>query len=112
GLVRDLARVAAASGVRVDLDRDALAPFAVQLAEVVGESEAWRQVLGGGEEHALVATFPPDTGLDALADGDPALRWAHIGTVHATSATCGDAAPHVTLDGADVGETGWDHFAG
>ncbi|MGL5865126.1 MAG: thiamine-phosphate kinase [Dermatophilaceae bacterium] len=111
GLVRDLARLATASGVCVDLDRNALAPFAAPLAEVVGEDEAWRQVLGGGEEHALVATFASDADLDALAAGDPALRWVHIGTVREDVATAAPGAPRVTLDGADAGLPGWDHFA-
>ncbi|MGL4177968.1 MAG: thiamine-phosphate kinase [Dermatophilaceae bacterium] len=111
GLVRDLTRVATASDVRIDLHGSALSSFAASLAEIVGEGGAWRQVLGGGEEHALVATFPPDTGLDALAGGDPALRWVRIGTVRASSDALGDDAPRVTVDGTDAAPTGWDHFA-
>lgn len=111
GLVRDLGRVAAASGVRVDLDRAALAPFVAALGGVVGEEEAWRQVLGGGEEHALAATFPAGTDLDALAGGDPGLRWVRVGSVASSSASRADDAPRVTLDGEPAAATGWDHFA-
>ncbi|MGL5929877.1 MAG: thiamine-phosphate kinase [Dermatophilaceae bacterium] len=110
GLVLDLTRVATASDVRIDLHRSALSSFAVPLTEIVGEDQAWRQVLGGGEEHALVATFPPDTGLDVLAGGDPTLRWVRIGTVRAASGLPEDDAPRVTVDGADAAPTGWDHF--
>ena len=56
GLVTDLGRVAAASGVRVDLDGAVLrARFAAgPLRLALGEAEALHQVLSGGEEHSLV----------------------------------------------------------
>lgn len=101
GLVRDLARVARASGVQVDLDGAALqeecagAPLTVAL----GADEALQQVLGGGEEHSLVATFAPGE----APRGGPA-PWRVIGRVV-------EGSPVVTLDGRSLPESGWDHFA-
>ena len=99
GLVRDAARVAAAGGVVIDLDRRGLDPFVSPLAAVHHPDEAWRHVLGGGEEHSLLAVFPGGRGAPS---GDPG--WRVIGSVRS-----GD--PAVTLDGADLEALGWDHFA-
>ncbi|MGL4743619.1 MAG: thiamine-phosphate kinase [Dermatophilaceae bacterium] len=111
GLVRDLDRIATASDVHVDLDRSALEPYVDALAAVAGEDAAWEQVLGGGEEHALVATFPPDLARDGFTDDDPVVRWTRIGAVQASSTEPGDDRPQISLDGVRLGWTGWDHFA-
>jgi thiamine-monophosphate kinase len=79
GLLADVAHLAGASGVVMDLDRAALVRACLeppgpmqQVAAALGaDPMAW--VLTGGEDHALVATFPAGT---ALPDG-----WAEIGTV-------------------------------
>lgn len=76
GLALDAARLARASGVTVDLDpsafaddvaasRDALRLAAPELG--AGELDAWALdlVLGGGEDHSLLASFPPGTELPA-----------------------------------------------
>lgn len=92
GLVRDGLRVARASGVRIDLSRVALGVDADALEPYVGEDAAWECVLGGGEEHSLLATFP----------GQPPAGWRVIGSV------CrGDG---LTLDGETTPVRGWDHF--
>jgi thiamine-monophosphate kinase len=105
GLVRDTGRVAVASGVAVALSRDALEAGFVTgpLTRALGEEEAWRQVLGGGEEHSLVATFPRGS-----VPRGAARAWHVVGEV--VGATAG--GPPVTLDGAVPEVTGWDHFAG
>ncbi len=95
GLVRDLGRVARASGVRIDLDGERLAPHADALAGAVGD-DAWRCVLTGGEEHSLAATFPDTT---SVPEG-----WQIVGSVSSGSG--------VTLDGQPQRGGGWDHFAG
>ncbi|MGF1662798.1 MAG: thiamine-phosphate kinase [Kineosporiaceae bacterium] len=64
GLVRDARRVAAASGVVLDLDPAALVPD--ETLRIVGrlldeDPAGW--VLTGGEDHALLATFPPTARL-------------------------------------------------
>jgi thiamine-monophosphate kinase len=104
GLVLDLGRVARASGVVVTLAGKALeeAYVAGPLTDVLGEEEAWRQVLGGGEEHALVATFPP-----GRVPGSAARPWRVVGTVGEAA----PGAPPVTVDGVVPSVTGWDHFA-
>lgn len=97
GLVRDLGRVARASGVRIELSGAALAEQAAgPLTEALGEADALRQVLSGGEEHALAATFP---------EGSVPQGWAILGRCAA-----GEAA--VVVDGQVPTVTGWDHFAG
>ncbi len=104
GLVTDLGRVAAASGVHVDLSgrvlRDHFADGPLTLA--LGEEEALHQVLAGGEEHSLVACFGPDADLDAL----PGPAWVVIGRV----SEAGEAGPGVTVDGVVPDAPGWDHF--
>ncbi|MEN5076185.1 thiamine-phosphate kinase, partial [Isoptericola cucumis] len=67
-----------------------------------GIERAW--VLSGGEDHGLLATFPPDAPLPA--------GFRPIGTVRAP-----DGSPHddvrVTVDGAAPSTgPGWDHFGG
>jgi thiamine-monophosphate kinase len=52
-------------------------------------------VLGGGDDHALAATFPEDL---ALPDG-----WRHIGHVVHGSGLTVDGKPH-------RGPAGWEHF--
>ena len=52
-------------------------------------------VLTGGEDHALVATFPPGTALPA--------RWRVIGEVREGAGVTVDGAPH-------QGPGGWQHF--
>jgi len=80
GLVQDVGHLAAASGVRIDLDSAALADPDVELVDV----------LTGGEDHALVATVPPHV-----------QGFRVVGRVVEGSG--------VTLDGAPV-EGGWSHF--
>lgn len=99
GLVRDGGRIARASGVVIELDREALASDVARIRDAVGEEAAWDCVLAGGEEHSLLATFPGD-----VPDG-----WRVIGSVGASSA---GEVPTVLLDGEVVGHSGWDHFKG
>jgi thiamine-monophosphate kinase len=115
GLLRDAGRIARSSGVVVDLtsaaldgDRDALADAAQVAAapgDGTGDTADWRVVvddwvLAGGEDHALLATFPPGTTLPA--------PFRAIGTVAAS-----DGSARVSVDGAEPRRraTGWDHFS-
>jgi len=55
-------------------------------------------ILGGGDDHALLATFP---------EGSVPEGWSVIGSV----AEAGPDGPAVTVDGAPYeGPTGWVHF--
>lgn len=100
GLVRDGRRLASASHVTLDLDRQALAPDVDALAALAAELDAdpWAWVLHGGEEHAMLATFAP---------GGVPEGFRPIGRVLAPTAH----EPAVLLDGTPVEGTGFDHFA-
>jgi thiamine-monophosphate kinase len=96
GLVADLGHIATASGVGIDLSTAALCADRDAVAEAAAEvgADAWAWVLGGGEDHALVATFPA-----ALPDG-----WRPIGRVL-------DGSPRVLVDGDTWdGNPGWQSF--
>ncbi|WP_460460947.1 thiamine-phosphate kinase, partial [Angustibacter peucedani] len=101
GLVRDLGRVAAASGVTVDLHEYAVAELVEPLravADAVPGASPWAWVLGGGEDHALAATFPRGA---ALPDG-----FVVVGEVLPRV----EGRPPVLLDGEPPDVLGWDHF--
>jgi thiamine-monophosphate kinase len=118
GLVTDLGRVAAASGVRVDLDGSVLGRHYADgpLAEALGAAEALRQVLAGGEEHSLVGVFADEASIPAATEGGDAgdgadgldEPWRVVGRVLAEA---GDGI-RVTVDGEVPDARGWDHFAG
>ncbi|MBP0460636.1 thiamine-phosphate kinase [Streptomyces montanisoli] len=99
GLVADLGHIAQASTVRIDL-RSGLVDIPSQMSDI-GQAvgiDPLQWVFTGGEDHAIVATFPPDVKLPA--------RWKVIGEVLGPS-----AQPQVTVDGAPwTGDGGWDHF--
>ncbi|RKN49362.1 thiamine-phosphate kinase [Micromonospora endolithica] len=96
GLLADLGHVAKASGVRIDVHRDAFeVPRQMRDAAQALGVDPYSWILAGGDDHALAATFPAGV---ALPDG-----WRAIGRV-------GDGAG-VTVDGGRYdGPTGWDHF--
>ncbi|WP_329007816.1 thiamine-phosphate kinase [Micromonospora rifamycinica] len=96
GLLADLGHLARASGVGVDLRRDA---FEVprQLADAARALgvDPYTWILTGGDDHALVATFPPAVALPP--------SWRAVGRVAEGAG--------VTVDGdAHDGPAGWDHF--
>ncbi|MBQ0865357.1 thiamine-phosphate kinase [Streptomyces sp. A73] len=100
GLVADLGHIAEASKVRIDI-RSADLDIPAQMADI-GQAvgvDPLQWVLTGGEDHAIVATFPRDQKLPA--------RWRVIGEVQGAS-----ARPRVTVDGAPWSKAGgWDHFS-
>jgi len=106
GLLRDAGRVARASGVLLDLDPAALAPPAdlVEVASALGDpllATAW--VLTGGEDHALLACFPPDADVPA--------PFVVVGRVLAAGRGERDA-PGVLVGGERwTGRDGWHHFS-
>ncbi|GGK62748.1 thiamine-phosphate kinase [Ornithinimicrobium pekingense] len=106
GLVRDGDRVARASGVRLVLDGAALDRLAAALVPAVDPEEALRQVLSGGEEHELLATFP--------AGADVPSGWTVLGEVVALGADAPADRPGVWCreERLDPAHGGWDHFGG
>jgi thiamine-monophosphate kinase len=126
GLLADLSHVATASEVRINVETASLLPLAAPLREAASlvlshptasvlsqpkssqptppaphtaedsAALALDWVLTGGEDHPLVAAFPPETPLPP--------RWRLLGEV-----LCGTG---VTLDGTPrPGPPGWQHFA-
>ncbi len=98
GLVADLGHVARASEVSIELDSAAfVVPDRLRdVGQALGlDPLDW--ILTGGEDHALVATFPADLGAPE--------GWRVVGRV--TDGT------GVRVDGEEyVGRGGYDHFAG
>ena len=100
GLLSELAHVATASGVGIDVRSDA---FVVDdPLQAVGAAlgvDPLGFVLGGGDDHALLATYPPDVGLPEA--------WRVVGEVSEDV----EGGPNVTVDGAAYpGESGFRHF--
>jgi thiamine-monophosphate kinase len=96
GLVQDVGHVAAASGVSIDIETARLpdpAPLRAAAEALGADWQDW--ALTGGEDHALVATFPPETTLP----GD----WTVIGTAGQGSGVLVNSRPH-------PGIGGWNHF--
>jgi thiamine-monophosphate kinase len=96
GLVADLGHIARASGVGIDVSRDALGVHhdALWSAADALAMNPWVWVLAGGEDHALVAAFP----------GAPPAGWHAIGRVL-------DGPARVLVDGEQwYGDTGWQSF--
>ncbi len=96
GFLADLGHIAAASGVAVDVRSAAfVVDDPLQAVAAALGSDPLGFVLSGGDDHSLVATFPPGTELPA--------RWTVVGTV--------DVGEGVTVDGtAYEGEAGYRHF--
>jgi thiamine-monophosphate kinase len=96
GLLADLGHLARASGVGIELAKADLAidRDAVERVAAMTGADPWQWVLGGGEDHALVATFP----------GTVPAGWRRIGVVV-------EGPPRVLVDGqAWTGAQGWQSF--
>nr|WP_093257348.1 thiamine-phosphate kinase [Thermostaphylospora chromogena] len=96
GLVQDLGHVAEASGAAIDLEPASLPlPEVLRAAGRLLGTDPFDWVLGGGEDHALAATFPPGVRLPP--------HWIVVGRVREGRgvSVLGRPAPH---------RAGWDHF--
>ncbi len=100
GLIADLAHVAAASGVGIRLDV-AKIPVDAALTDAAAAmgKDPLEWALTGGEDHALVATFPAGLG--------PPAGWTVLGEVVAGDGVVVDGVPA----GAYTGPGGWRHFS-
>ncbi len=97
GLIADLGHVALASAVRIDLLREnfEIAPQLRDVASALGV-DPFTWLLAGGDDHALVATFPSGA---VLTDD-----WRVIGRVADGAGVTVDGRPY------EDGPAGWDHF--
>lgn len=101
GLLAEAGHLASSSGVSLDVSTESfeIPEPLVAVGAALG-ADPLQFILGGGDDHALLATFPADV---TLPDG-----WSRIGTVGAAAA---EGQPSVTVDGAAYdGPTGWAHF--
>ncbi|WP_425349238.1 thiamine-phosphate kinase [Friedmanniella luteola] len=100
GLLADLGHVASASGVVVDLRRDAFeVPEPLQAVSAATGADPYDLLLTGGEDHALAATFA----AGAVPEG-----WRVVGEVRAVGP---DAGAGVLVDGRTwPAAAGFDHF--
>jgi thiamine-monophosphate kinase len=97
GLVADLGHIAKASDVCIDLDTGRFdIPDPLHAVAAATGADPMHFILTGGEDHALVATFP-------LGKVPP--EWHVIGVV------APEGEPGVLVDGRPLaGSGGWDHF--
>jgi len=96
GLLQDLGHIATDSVVGVDVHTDAFeVPDQMRDAAAALGVDPYHWLLAGGDDHALVATFPPAVTLP------PEFRV--IGAVHEGTGVTVDRKPW-------TGGMGWDHF--
>ena len=97
GLLADVGHIAEASGVGIDIRRDVFEitqPMRDAASAMGVDPYTW--VLAGGDDHPIVATFPPTVGLPD--------RWLVVGLVKQGAGVTVDGRLHTD------GPTGWDHF--
>jgi len=98
GLLSEARHIADASEVSIDVHTAALTiPDELNAVASATGADALAFVLGGGEDHSLLAAFPPDVELPQ--------GWTVIGTIGEPG------GEPVTVDGKVYeGSTGWTHF--
>lgn len=95
GLLAEARHLSEASGVAIDVRRDAFeVPEPLTAVAAALGADPIGFILGGGDDHALLATFP---------DGSVPDGWQVVGSV--------SEGEGVTVDGGEYeGPTGWTHF--
>ncbi|MEJ3744199.1 thiamine-phosphate kinase [Actinomycetes bacterium KLBMP 9797] len=96
GLLSDLGHVATASGVAINVRREAFeVPAQMRDAAQALGVNPYTWILSGGDDHALAAAFPAGVALP-----EP---WRVVGEVRAGAGVTVDGVPY-------KGPTGWQHF--
>jgi thiamine-monophosphate kinase len=96
GLLQDLGHIATASVVGIDVRKETFEiPDQMRDAASALGVDPYLWILAGGDDHALVATFPPGAA--------PPAPFRVIGAVHEGTGVTVDRMPW-------QGGTGWDHF--
>lgn len=100
GLLADAAHLARSSEVGINIRSDAFdVAEPLQAVAAATGADPMHYILGGGDDHALLATFPAGTDLPE--------GWYEVGVVQPAD----DGIPAVTVDGAPYdGPSGWTHF--
>ena len=132
GLSRDGAKIAAASGVVINLQTAKLAKYAQRLAGLaqVLNRDSWDWVLGGGEDHGLLCSAPPGFSVPGFIPIGEVVALSGTGKslgstngfesvdIDDTSfcANNGDIGSQhggafLLVDGKSSYQSGWDHFA-
>ncbi len=126
GLLAEARHLAESSGVAIDVSTAAFeVPEPLHAVAAATGADPMSFILGGGDDHSLLATFPADTPLpegwtavgrvldrtpetaDAAGPAAPPGQVGQVGPL----APLAPLAPLVTLDGAEYdGPTGWTHF--
>ena len=108
GLGADAGHVAAASGVAIDLELNAV-PLCPELAELLGGERAARELaVSGGEDYELLVALPPDR-LEAATE---ALAGSEVGLTQVGRASQGEGVEIRDGDGELVEPAGFDHMRG
>src|SRR4051794_10555758 len=96
GLLADAGHIAEDSGVAIDVRASGFdVPEPLQAVGAALGADAMQFILGGGDDHALLATYPDVGSVPA--------GWSVVGAV--------SDGTGVTVDGAEYdGPTGWTHF--
>ena len=96
GLAKDATRIAKASGVSINLDRQQLQGFeaTLELAALALGVQSFEWVIAGGEDHGLLATFPKEAVIPRA--------FKAIGEVVSQEDSL------LLLDGAPHKDSGWD----
>jgi thiamine-monophosphate kinase len=106
GLLGDLGKLCAASGVGAVLDLERL-PVSAQLARRRAADDCERLVLSGGDDYELLFTLPEAIAGDVESMSSPALPLHRIGRIEAgRGVRCLREGRPVTIV-----EGGYDHFA-
>jgi thiamine-monophosphate kinase len=109
GLVADAAKLAAASGVALRIEINAV-PFSIPAERWAFTGGDVRKLITGGDDYVVMFTASPELrGAIEAAEGSRALRLARIGVVEA-----GRGVSIVNLNGEalDIPEAGYSHKLG
>src|SRR5690606_39221238 len=99
GVGRDAARIADASGVRIELDASALPLHA--------DEPDWRAAISEGEDYVLLFTAADDPGPVCPLTGCPITRVGRALPREGEGPACVIVTP--SGERLDAGELGWDH---
>lgn len=109
GLIADAAKLAAASGVAIRIEINAV-PFSIPAERWAFTGGDVRKLITGGDDYVVLFTAPPELrGAIEAAEGSQALRLARIGTVEA-----GQGVTVLDLKGQSIPipEAGYSHKLG